>query len=40
MSAEVVCPVCGKGRPRMLVALNPGVVLKCPECNEVWEEEY
>ncbi|MDH5685970.1 MAG: hypothetical protein OEY73_05515 [Hadesarchaea archaeon] len=32
------CPSCGRNGARLLVALNPGVVLKCPGCGEVWED--
>ena len=32
------CPRCGKEKTRLLVALNPGVVLECPGCGKVWKE--
>lgn len=33
------CPSCGREGARLLVALNPGVVLECLGCGEVWKEE-
>lgn len=33
------CPRCSKDGACLLVALNPGVVVECPECGEVWREE-
>lgn len=32
------CPCCGGPGGRLLVALNPGVVVECPGCGEVWRE--
>lgn len=32
------CPHCNGNEVRLLVALNPGVILKCSKCGEVWRE--
>lgn len=32
------CPRCSEDGARLLVALNPGVILECPRCGEVWKE--
>lgn len=32
------CPRCSRDGARLLVALNPSVILECPECGEVWRE--
>lgn len=33
------CPRCDRDGAHLLVALNPGVVLECRACGEVWRGE-